>query len=137
MSKYRNTIYYDFKSRFVVIFSSSYRHRLVLKILFPTILFSKSQNTILKMFISRPPENTTPPPPVNAHHKTAFQVTAMKEWKKIYNNVHLFFYKMHTGNEAVRNNLLYQNSWKMKKNVSRNFSYGECNVTWECTSTKP
>ena len=29
------------------------------------------------MFISRPPENTTPPPPVNAHHKTAFQVTAI------------------------------------------------------------
>ena len=35
MSKYRNTVYYDFKSQFLVIFSCNYRHRLVLKIPFP------------------------------------------------------------------------------------------------------
>ena len=41
MSKYRNTIYYDFKSRFLTIFSSNYQHRLLLKIPFPDHIFSK------------------------------------------------------------------------------------------------
>ena len=41
MSKYRNTVYYDFKSRFLVIFPSNYRHRLVLEIPFPDHIFSK------------------------------------------------------------------------------------------------
>ena len=41
MSKYRNTVYYDFKSRFIAIFSSNYWHRLVLKIPFPDHIFSK------------------------------------------------------------------------------------------------
>ena len=41
MSKYRNTIYYDFKSRFLVIFSFNYQHRLVLKIPFPDHIFPK------------------------------------------------------------------------------------------------
>ena len=39
MSKYQNTIYYDLKSRFLVIFSSNYRHHLVLKIPFPQHIF--------------------------------------------------------------------------------------------------
>ena len=41
MSKYRNTVFYDFKSRFLVIFCSNYRHRLVLKIPFPDHIFPK------------------------------------------------------------------------------------------------
>ena len=41
MSKYQNAIYYDFKSRFLVIFSSNYRHRLVLKMPFPDHVFPK------------------------------------------------------------------------------------------------
>ena len=41
MSKYQNTIYYDFKSQFLVIFSSNERHRLVLKTLFPDHFFLK------------------------------------------------------------------------------------------------
>ena len=41
MSKYRNAVYYDFKSRFLVIFFSSYRHRLVLKIPFLENIFPK------------------------------------------------------------------------------------------------
>ena len=41
MSKYRHTIYYDFKSRFLVIFSFDYRHRLVFKIPFPDHIFPK------------------------------------------------------------------------------------------------
>ena len=41
MSKYRNTVYYDFKSRFLAIFSSNYHHRLLLKIPFPDHTFSK------------------------------------------------------------------------------------------------
>ena len=41
MSKYRNTVYYDFKSRFLVIFSGSYRHQLVLKIPFSDHIFPK------------------------------------------------------------------------------------------------
>ena len=41
MSKYRNTVFYDFKSRFLVLFSSNYRHRLVLKIPFPDYIFPK------------------------------------------------------------------------------------------------
>ena len=41
MSKYQNTIFYDFKSRFLVIFFSNYRHRLGLKIPFPDHIFAK------------------------------------------------------------------------------------------------
>ena len=41
MSKYRDTVYHDFKSRFFVIFSSNYRHRLALKIPFPDHIFLK------------------------------------------------------------------------------------------------
>ena len=41
MSKYRNTVFYDFKSRFLVIFFSNYRHRLVLEIPFPDRIFPK------------------------------------------------------------------------------------------------
>ena len=41
MSKYRNTVFYDFKSRFLVVFSSNYRHCLVLKIRFPDHIFPK------------------------------------------------------------------------------------------------
>ena len=41
MSKYRNTVLYDFKSPVLVIFSSDYRHRLVLKIPFPNHIFFK------------------------------------------------------------------------------------------------
>ena len=54
MYKYRNTVFHDFKSRFFVIFSSNYRYLLVLEL-------PKSRNTILKIFISCPPENTTLP----------------------------------------------------------------------------
>ena len=36
-----DTVYYDFKSRFLVIFSSNYWHRLVLKILFADHIFLK------------------------------------------------------------------------------------------------
>ena len=45
MSKYRNTVFYDFKFWFLVIFSSNYRHRnyghLVLDISFPDHIFPK------------------------------------------------------------------------------------------------
>ena len=41
MFKYRNTVCYDFKSRFLVIFSRNYRHHLVLKIPFPDHIFPK------------------------------------------------------------------------------------------------
>ena len=41
MFKYQNTVYYGFKSRFFVIFSSNYRHGLVLKIPFPDHIFPK------------------------------------------------------------------------------------------------
>ena len=41
MSKYRNAVFYDYQSRFLVIFSSNYRHRLVLKISFPDHIFFK------------------------------------------------------------------------------------------------
>ena len=61
MSKYRNTVLYDLKFRFLVIFFSNYQHCLVWKILFPNHFFPKSRNTVLKIFISRPPANTVPP----------------------------------------------------------------------------
>ena len=41
MFKYRNTLYYDFKSWFLIIFSSNYQHRLVLEIPFPDDIFPK------------------------------------------------------------------------------------------------
>ena len=41
MSKYRNTVYYDFKSQFLVILSGNYQNRLVLKIAFPDHIFLK------------------------------------------------------------------------------------------------
>ena len=42
MSKYRNTVFYDYQSRFLVIFSSNDRHRLALKIPFLDHIFSKN-----------------------------------------------------------------------------------------------
>ena len=44
ISKYRNTVFYDFKSRFLVIFLSNYWHRLVLEIPFPDHIFPKISN---------------------------------------------------------------------------------------------
>ena len=41
MSKYRNTIFCDYQSRFLVIFSKYYRHRLVLKIPFSDHIFPR------------------------------------------------------------------------------------------------
>ena len=41
MSKYRNTVFYDFKSQFLVIFLSNYWHRLVLEIPFLNHIFPK------------------------------------------------------------------------------------------------
>ena len=41
MFKYRNTVYCDFKARFVIIFSNNYRHCLVLEILLPSHIFPK------------------------------------------------------------------------------------------------
>ena len=41
MSKYRNTFFWNYQSRFLVIFSSNYRHHLVLKIPFPDHIFPK------------------------------------------------------------------------------------------------
>ena len=41
MSTYRNTVFYDFKSQFLVIFFSNYRNRLVLEIPFPDHSFPK------------------------------------------------------------------------------------------------
>ena len=63
MSKYRNTVWYDFKSRFFVIFYSICRHRLVLKIPFPDHIFPTIlKYHIMKIFISHPPANTMLPP---------------------------------------------------------------------------
>ena len=42
MSNYRNTVFYDYQSRFLVIFSSNYWHRLVLKLPLPNHIFSRS-----------------------------------------------------------------------------------------------
>ena len=47
MSKYRNAIYYDFKSRYLVIFYCDYRHRLVLKIPFPNHISPKISKLII------------------------------------------------------------------------------------------
>ena len=41
MSKYQNTVFYDFKSRFLIDFSSNYRDRLVWEIPFPNCFFPK------------------------------------------------------------------------------------------------
>ena len=41
ISKCRNTVFCVFESRFLVIFSSNYRHRMVLKIPFPDHIFPK------------------------------------------------------------------------------------------------
>ena len=65
-SKYRNTVLYDCQSRFVVIFSNNYRHRLVMKIPFLDFIFpkiSKYRNENLyfpstgKYYVSPPPSS--------------------------------------------------------------------------------
>ena len=55
MSNYRNTVFYDYQSRFLVIFSSNYWHRLVLKLPLPNHIFSRS------------PANTTATNPPTLH----------------------------------------------------------------------
>ena len=68
MFKYRNTVYCDFKARFVVIFSNNYRHCLVLEILLSSHIFPKiSKYNVLKIFISCLPAKTTPPTPFHHH----------------------------------------------------------------------
>ena len=62
MSKYRNTVYYDFKSRFLAIFSSNYRHRLVLKIPFSDHIFSKISKYRTEKFHFPSTGKYTPPP---------------------------------------------------------------------------
>ena len=42
MSNYRNTVFYDFKSQFLVIFPNNYRHRLVLEIQLPEHILPKT-----------------------------------------------------------------------------------------------
>ena len=44
MSKYRNSLFYDFKSRFLVIFFSNYWYRFVLKYRLPITFVPKSRN---------------------------------------------------------------------------------------------
>ena len=65
MSKYRNTVYYDFKSRFLAIFSSNYRHRLVLKIPFSDHIFSKISKYRTEKFHFPSTGKYTPPPPIH------------------------------------------------------------------------
>ena len=64
MSKYRNTIYYDFKSRFLVIFSFNYQHCLVLKILFPDHIFPKISKFCTENLHSLSIGKYLPPPPL-------------------------------------------------------------------------
>ena len=62
MSTYRNTAFYDFKSRFLIFFFPVITGTVWCgKYRFLTIFFSKSWNTVLKIFFSRPPANTTHP----------------------------------------------------------------------------
>ena len=63
MSKYRNTVYYDFKSHFLVIFFFNYWHCLVLKIPFPDHIFPKISKFCTENLHSLPLANTTLPPP--------------------------------------------------------------------------
>ena len=59
MSKYRKTVYYDFKSQFFVIFLVITGTVYSWKYHFLSIYFPKSRNTVLKIFIFRPAANTT------------------------------------------------------------------------------
>ena len=61
MSKYPITVVYDFKSRFLVVFSSNYRHHLVWKIPFPDHFFPKISKYRTEIFIFCPLANTTRP----------------------------------------------------------------------------
>ena len=73
MFKHQNTVFYDYQSRFLVIFSSNYRHRLVLKIPFPDHIFPKisKYRTEILLFPSSGknyaplPALLPPPPPTN------------------------------------------------------------------------
>ena len=70
ISKYRNTAYYDFESRFLAIFSSNYRHRLVLKIPFPDDIFSKiSKYRTENLHFPATGKYYTPPPPPQVMHQ--------------------------------------------------------------------
>ena len=65
MSKYRNTVFYDFKSRFLVIFVSNYRHRPVLKISFPDHIFPKiSKYCTENLYFPSTGKHHAPLPPV-------------------------------------------------------------------------
>ena len=82
MSKYRNTVCYDFRPRFLVIFSCNYRYRLALQ---------KSRNTVLNIFISRPPANTTPPPLPTPPPKNKNLVTKNPITEKMTFSIKYFF----------------------------------------------
>ena len=61
MSKYRNTVFYDYQYRFPVIFSSNYGHRLVLKLPFPDHVFSKISKYRIENLYCPSTGNTMPP----------------------------------------------------------------------------
>ena len=64
MSKYRNTVFYDFKSQFLMDFSSNYRDRLVWEIPFPNRFFPKiSKYRTVKLFFPSTGKYYAPPPP--------------------------------------------------------------------------
>ena len=89
MSKYRNTIFYDFKSRFFISSWQSWKYH------FPTIFFPKFWNTVLKIFISHPPANTMPthltppplpPPPLHTHTHTPPLPINESSWHKLFHS---------------------------------------------------
>ena len=59
MFKYQNTVFYDFKSRFLVVFF--FRNRVVLKTPFPDHIFPKISKYRTENLLSRPPANTKAP----------------------------------------------------------------------------
>ena len=68
MSKYRNTVFYDYQSRFPVIFSGNYGHRLVLKLPFPDHVFSKISKYRIENLYCPSTGNTMPPPVIIIWH---------------------------------------------------------------------
>ena len=82
MFNYRNTVFYDYQSSFLVIFSSNYRYRLELKLPFPNHVFSRS------------PANTTTTNPPTLHpflcHNISFE-TFFSIIKHVFSGKHEFY----------------------------------------------
>ena len=92
---------------------------------FPTISFPQPPNTVLEIFISRPPANTTPPTPCKTSKTSQNIVTMVVAWTTFLGNIFMLLVQQFCG--AIVNSCLleYANVFPIKNKFSHLTSHFE------------